>query len=240
MTRKPSADVVTHELRGKVLARDDRPRARQRAVADVRRGLLAAIEAADAERRRRAVLIVGAGRNFIAGADIREFGKPPLPPSLPDVCNRIEACTQAGRRGDSRRGARRRPGSRARGALPDRRRRREARPARSATRPAARRGRHAAHAASDRRAGRARPDAERPSRRREGSAARSASSTALGQSDDVLAEGLAYAHELLAAHAPVRRTRDAARSRRPRREPSPRSQRRAPKRRRNRAACSRR
>jgi 3-hydroxyacyl-CoA dehydrogenase len=32
----------------------------------------------------------------------------------------------------------------------------------------------------------------------------------LGGSGDILAEGLAYAHELLAAHAPVRRTRDAA------------------------------
>ena len=40
------------------------------------------------------VLIVGAGRAFIAGADIREFGKPPLPPSLPEVCNGIEACSK--------------------------------------------------------------------------------------------------------------------------------------------------
>jgi 3-hydroxyacyl-CoA dehydrogenase len=37
------------------------------------------------------VLIVGVGKAFIAGADIREFGKPPLPPSLPEVCNLIEA-----------------------------------------------------------------------------------------------------------------------------------------------------
>ncbi len=40
------------------------------------------------------MLIVGAGRNFIAGADIREFGKTPLPPALPEVCNRIEACNK--------------------------------------------------------------------------------------------------------------------------------------------------
>src|SRR3546814_11504430 len=39
-------------------------------------------------------LLVGAGRNFIAGADIREFGKPPQPPALPDVCNAIEASTK--------------------------------------------------------------------------------------------------------------------------------------------------
>ncbi|MDO8772143.1 MAG: 3-hydroxyacyl-CoA dehydrogenase NAD-binding domain-containing protein [Burkholderiaceae bacterium] len=59
---------------------------------DVRRGLVAAIEAAEADGAVAAVLIVGAGRNFIAGADIREFGKPPQPPSLPEVCQRIEAC----------------------------------------------------------------------------------------------------------------------------------------------------
>jgi 3-hydroxyacyl-CoA dehydrogenase len=62
--------------------------------ADVRAGLLAAIEAADADPAVAAVLIAGSGRSFIGGADIREFGKPPLPPALPDVCNRIEACTK--------------------------------------------------------------------------------------------------------------------------------------------------
>ncbi len=61
---------------------------------DVRRGLLEAIEAADADPDVKAVLIVGAGRNFIGGADIREFGKPPMAPALPDVCNRIEASTK--------------------------------------------------------------------------------------------------------------------------------------------------
>ncbi|RQS57395.1 3-hydroxyacyl-CoA dehydrogenase NAD-binding domain-containing protein [Burkholderia sp. Bp8984] len=59
--------------------------------ADVRRGLADALDAAQADAAIRAVLIVGAGRNFIAGADIREFGKPPVPPSLPDVCERIES-----------------------------------------------------------------------------------------------------------------------------------------------------
>src|SRR5256885_15783779 len=36
-------------------------------------------------------LIVGEGKAFIAGADIREFGKPAMPPSLPEVLNRLEA-----------------------------------------------------------------------------------------------------------------------------------------------------
>ncbi|MEJ1172520.1 3-hydroxyacyl-CoA dehydrogenase NAD-binding domain-containing protein [Variovorax sp. CCNWLW235] len=61
---------------------------------DVRRGLVAAIEAAEADSAAAAVLIVGAGRNFIAGADIREFGKTPQPPSLPEVCLKIENCSK--------------------------------------------------------------------------------------------------------------------------------------------------
>lgn len=59
--------------------------------ADVRHDLAAAIQASQTDPNVRAILLVGAGKNFIAGADIREFGKPPKPPALPDVCNQIEA-----------------------------------------------------------------------------------------------------------------------------------------------------
>lgn len=62
--------------------------------ADVRRDLADAIQAGQADTSVRAILLVGAGKNFIAGADIREFGKPPKPPALPDVCNQIEASTK--------------------------------------------------------------------------------------------------------------------------------------------------
>ncbi|MDZ7892036.1 MAG: 3-hydroxyacyl-CoA dehydrogenase NAD-binding domain-containing protein [Rhodoferax sp.] len=62
--------------------------------AAVRLGLFAAIEQGEVQPDVGAVLIVSEGKTFIAGADIREFGKPPVPPSLPDVCNRIEACTK--------------------------------------------------------------------------------------------------------------------------------------------------
>jgi 3-hydroxyacyl-CoA dehydrogenase len=58
----------------------------------VRHGLLEAIAQADADASVHAVLITGVGKAFIAGADIREFGLPPQAPSLPDVCNAIEAC----------------------------------------------------------------------------------------------------------------------------------------------------
>ena len=56
----------------------------------VRAGLVAGIERAEQEGAK-AVLIYGEGRTFFAGADIREFGKPPTEPFLPDVCTRIEA-----------------------------------------------------------------------------------------------------------------------------------------------------
>ncbi|PWW47969.1 3-hydroxyacyl-CoA dehydrogenase NAD-binding domain-containing protein [Melaminivora alkalimesophila] len=56
----------------------------------VRAGLLKAVERAESDCAVRAVLLVGVGRAFIAGADIREFGKPPQPPSLPEVLHRME------------------------------------------------------------------------------------------------------------------------------------------------------
>lgn len=88
------AAQVTREQHGDILLVSiDNPPVNALGV-DVRRGLLEAIEAADADPAVKAVLIVGAGRNFIGGADIREFGKPPMAPALPDVCNRIEASTK--------------------------------------------------------------------------------------------------------------------------------------------------
>ncbi|MBN3762066.1 3-hydroxyacyl-CoA dehydrogenase NAD-binding domain-containing protein [Burkholderia sp. Ac-20365] len=93
-TTTATALPVSHELRGNILlVTIDNPPVNALGV-DVRRGLVAAIEAAEANASARAVLIVGAGRNFIAGADIREFGKPPQMPTLPDVCNRIEMCSK--------------------------------------------------------------------------------------------------------------------------------------------------
>lgn len=92
--RPPESGTVTHERRDKVLVITiDHPPVNALS-ADVRQGLVDALDAAQADAAIHAVLIVGAGRNFIAGADIREFGKPPVPPSLPDVCERIESGTK--------------------------------------------------------------------------------------------------------------------------------------------------
>lgn len=87
-------ELVACERHGQILlATIDNPPVNALSV-DVRRGILAAVEMADADPEIKAVLLVGAGHNFIAGADIREFGKPPQQPTLTDVCSRIESCSK--------------------------------------------------------------------------------------------------------------------------------------------------
>lgn len=58
--------------------------------ADVRAGLLAGVTQAIADDAVQAIVLICGGRTFIAGADITEFGKPPQPPSLPEVQRAIE------------------------------------------------------------------------------------------------------------------------------------------------------
>ena len=58
----------------------------------VRDGLMRSIEQADADAEAQAIIIICAGRTFIAGADIREFDMPPQAPHLPDIVDRIDAC----------------------------------------------------------------------------------------------------------------------------------------------------
>jgi len=60
----------------------------------VRAGLLVALGEADRNPQIAAVVLACAGRTFVAGADIREFGQPPREPHLPDVINAIEACSK--------------------------------------------------------------------------------------------------------------------------------------------------
>lgn len=84
------SDAVQYELSGDIaILRANNPPVNALGHA-VRQGLWDGIERAEAEAK--AVLIVGAGRTFFAGADIKEFGKPLAHPGLPEVCNRIEAC----------------------------------------------------------------------------------------------------------------------------------------------------
>lgn len=83
------SDAVEYELRGDIaILRANNPPVNALGHA-VRVGLLAGLERAEAEAK--AVVIVGAGRTFFAGADIKEFGKPFQPPHLTEVCSRIES-----------------------------------------------------------------------------------------------------------------------------------------------------
>lgn len=59
---------------------------------EVRAGVLAAIERAKTDADVSAVVLIGEGRTFIAGADLREFGKPLEEPQLPAVIAAIESC----------------------------------------------------------------------------------------------------------------------------------------------------
>jgi len=62
--------------------------------AAVRQGLVAAIEEAEGDEGIKAVVIRCEGQTFFAGADITEFGKPPVMPWLPEVVDRIENCSK--------------------------------------------------------------------------------------------------------------------------------------------------
>ena len=61
---------------------------------NMRQELWDAVAMLDADPKVAAVVLICAGRTFIAGADVTEFGKPPIPPHLPDVVERIESAAK--------------------------------------------------------------------------------------------------------------------------------------------------
>jgi len=58
----------------------------------VRHGLISAIAKFKKNTNFKTAVIAASGSTFVAGADIREFGKPMQEPSLPDVIRAIEEC----------------------------------------------------------------------------------------------------------------------------------------------------
>jgi 3-hydroxyacyl-CoA dehydrogenase len=85
-------DVVTLALDGEIAVLTvDNPPVNALSAA-VRKGLQDGLRQAIADPQAKALVILCAGRTFIAGADITEFGKPPQPPHLPDLCTEIEDC----------------------------------------------------------------------------------------------------------------------------------------------------
>ena len=57
----------------------------------VRQGIIKQLQIAIDDKTVEAVVLICAGRTFIAGADIREFGLPPMTPHLPEVVATLEA-----------------------------------------------------------------------------------------------------------------------------------------------------
>jgi 3-hydroxyacyl-CoA dehydrogenase len=60
----------------------------------VRRGLIDALDQGLGDPGAKALVLMGAGRTFTGGADIREFGRPPASPSLHEVIARYEAAAK--------------------------------------------------------------------------------------------------------------------------------------------------
>ena len=83
--------VVTAEVQGEIgLICLNNPPVNALGAA-VRQGIVDALAQLTADDAVRVIAIYGEGRALSAGADIREFGKPPLEPGLPDVLNIVEA-----------------------------------------------------------------------------------------------------------------------------------------------------
>ncbi len=86
-------DVVQVERVGQVaLVRIDNPPVNAAGHA-LRVALSDTVRALDADPSVAVIALYGAGGSFIAGADIREFGKPVQEPWLPRVCNTLETST---------------------------------------------------------------------------------------------------------------------------------------------------
>ena len=62
--------------------------------AQVRRGLMDAIDKIASDDSISAAVIIGAGKTFVAGSDLREFGLPLEEPHLPAVIAAIEGCSK--------------------------------------------------------------------------------------------------------------------------------------------------
>jgi len=59
---------------------------------EVRGAVELAIRRASADPSVKAIVLLGKGRCFSGGADIKEFGKPRIKPFLTDLCNQLEGC----------------------------------------------------------------------------------------------------------------------------------------------------
>jgi 3-hydroxyacyl-CoA dehydrogenase len=91
---KPTTSPISTSRHGDVLIVTSNNPPVNALGAAVRIGLVAAIEEAEADDAIKAVVIRCEGQTFFAGADITEFGKPPVMPWLPSVVDTIENCSK--------------------------------------------------------------------------------------------------------------------------------------------------
>src|SRR5688572_6030068 len=91
---KPTTSPISTKRHGDVLIVTSNNPPVNALGAAVRQGLVAAIAEAEADEAVKAVVIACEGQTFFAGADITEFGKPPVMPWLPTVVDTIENCSK--------------------------------------------------------------------------------------------------------------------------------------------------
>ena len=84
------ASVEIRKDNGLALVKIDNPPVNA-AGYSVRIGLVNAVRDLAGDETVRVIVLYAAGRTFVAGADIREFGQPPKQPVLPEVCEILEA-----------------------------------------------------------------------------------------------------------------------------------------------------
>ncbi|KZK79268.1 Fatty acid oxidation complex subunit alpha [Pseudovibrio sp. Ad13] len=89
-----SSGQVSYELRGDVAVMTVSNAPVNALSLAIRQDLVERIKQFEEDDAAKAAVIVGAGKVFIAGADIREFKRPATEPHLPDVIDGIEACSK--------------------------------------------------------------------------------------------------------------------------------------------------
>jgi 3-hydroxyacyl-CoA dehydrogenase len=88
------SDVVKFEKRGHIgVIGIDNPPVNALGQA-VRQGLIDTLAKALADAEVHAIVLIGKGKTFVAGADISEFGKPPKAPWFPEVLDALDASTK--------------------------------------------------------------------------------------------------------------------------------------------------
>ncbi|MBT7952452.1 MAG: 3-hydroxyacyl-CoA dehydrogenase, partial [Gammaproteobacteria bacterium] len=88
------SDVVSYELVDNIAVISiDNPPVNAMGHA-VRQGTWDAIDKFTSDEEAKAAVLICAGRTFIAGADIREFNRPPENPWLPELVQKIEDCSK--------------------------------------------------------------------------------------------------------------------------------------------------